>query len=89
MLKTFYVQTEKDTNRITDVIDYAYSDYQAVQLQTPLPPDILAGVYKLESGSAIYVQDWDKDSRLEELENQTAEYMVELDFRISNIELGL
>lgn len=27
--------------------------------------------------------------KLEQLENQTAEYMVDLDFRLSNIELGL
>ncbi len=27
--------------------------------------------------------------KLDQLENQTAEYMVDLDFRLSNIELGL
>lgn len=63
MLKTFYVQTEKDTSRITDCISYSYSGYQEVQLETPLPPNILAGCYKLESGSAVYVQDWDKDQK--------------------------
>lgn len=89
MTKTFYIQTEKDTNRVTDVIEYAHEGYAEVILEVPLPPKILAGCYKLESGSAVYVQDWDKDSRLEELENQTAEYMVDLDFRLSNIELGL
>lgn len=70
MLKTFYVQTEKDTNRITDVIDYAYSDYQEVQLETPLPPNILARCYKLESGSAIYIQEWDENKKIIDLETE-------------------
>jgi hypothetical protein len=89
MQKTFYIQTEQDTNRITDIIEYPYSDYQEVQLETPLPPKILSGCYKLENDSVIYVQDWDKDQRLDELENQTAEYMIDLDFRVCSIELGI
>lgn len=89
MTKTFYIQTEKDTNKITDAIEYAHDGYTEVQLETPLPPKILAGCYKLLAGSAVYVPDWDKDQKIVDLENQTAEYMVDLDFRLSNIELGL
>ncbi|PKM61730.1 MAG: hypothetical protein CVU99_02305 [Firmicutes bacterium HGW-Firmicutes-4] len=89
MIKTFYVQTEKDTNKVTDVIEYPYEDYIETLLETPLPPKILAGCYKLLAGSAVYVPDWDKDQKIVDLENQTAEYMVDLDFRLSNIELGL
>lgn len=36
-----------------------------------------------------YVPYVSPEDRIIELENQTAEYMVDLDFRISNIELGL
>ena len=68
MLKTFYVQLEKDTNKITDVIEYAYEDYIEVQLETPLPNNILASTYKLVNGSAVYVQEWDKNELLLKLE---------------------
>lgn len=70
MTKTFYIQTESDTNKITDVIEYAYSDYHEVQIETPLPPKITSGCYKLESGSVIYVQEWDKDQKIIDLENE-------------------
>lgn len=89
MLKTFYVQFEKDTNKITDCISYAYSDYQEIQLETPLPPNILAGCYKLEAGSAIYVQEWDKDQQVDDLALEIAENYLDHEFRISNIELGI
>lgn len=83
MLKTFYVQLEKDTNKITDCISYAYSDYEEVQLEIPLPPNILAGCYKLESGSAVYVQDWDKDAIVESLRNDMNNAIMELSMAIA------
>ena len=89
MIKTFYVQTEKDTQKITDVIEYPHEGYVETLLETPLPPKILAGCYKLLDGSVVYVPDWDVDQKIIDLENQTAEYMVDLDFRLSNIELEL
>ncbi|UYO62788.1 hypothetical protein LNN31_18785 [Acetobacterium wieringae] len=70
MLKTFYIQTETGTNRITDCIGYAHEGYAAVELETPLPPNILAGCYKLEAGLALYVQEWDKDQKIIDLENE-------------------
>lgn len=70
MLKTFYVQVETETNKVRDIIGYAHEGYAAVELETPLPPNILAGCYKLESGSVVYVQDWDKDQKIIDLENE-------------------
>ena len=68
MLKTFYVQTN-EINKITDVIEFSYQDYKEVQLNTPLPPNILGGAYKLVNGEAIYIEEWDNN----ELANKIAE----------------
>jgi hypothetical protein len=70
MIKTFYVQPEIDTNKITDVIEYAHDGYIEIQLETPLPSKILAGCYKLESGSAVYIESWDKDQKIIDLETE-------------------
>lgn len=47
--------------------------------------------FTIEKG--LYYDSVDREltdqEKLDQLENQTAEYMVDLDFRISNIELGL
>lgn len=59
MTKTFFIQTETDTNKITDVIEYAHDGYSEIQLETPLPSKIIGGAYKLLGGSAIYVPEWD------------------------------
>jgi len=71
MIKTFYVQTEQDTNKITDLIEYSHEGYAETLLETPLPPKILAGCYKLMVGSAVYVPEWDvelKDLKTEQQE---------------------
>lgn len=68
MTKTFYVQIEKDTNKITDVIEYAHEGYAETLQETPLPPRILEGCYKLVSGSVVYVGEWDKGEKVTALE---------------------
>lgn len=83
MLKTFYVQTEKDTGRITDVIEYAHDGYCEVQLETPLPPKIMAGCYKLLAGSALYVPDWDVDQKIEIMRNDLSNAVMELSMLIA------
>lgn len=61
MKKTFYVQIELDTNKITDIITYPHEGYVEVALDVPLPPKIASGCYKLVDGSAVYVEAWDND----------------------------
>lgn len=70
----FYVQLDKE-NRITDVIEYAYSDYKPVEWETPLPQKILAQCYELVNGQPVYREDWDQSEsdRIAELEAQLAE----------------
>ncbi|WP_414733446.1 hypothetical protein [Acetobacterium carbinolicum] len=70
MTKVFYIQVENDTNRITDIITMPFENYQEIQLETPLPPNILAGCYKLMGGSAMYVEAWDKDQKIIDLETE-------------------
>lgn len=83
MLKTFYLQIESDTNKITDVIEYAHEAYVGAVLAVPLPPKILSGCYKLESGSAVYVQEWDKDAIVESLRNDMNNAIMELSMAIA------
>lgn len=59
MIRTLYVQTEKDTNKVTDIIEFPYSDYKEIELELPLPPKIMSGVYKLTGLGVIYVPEWD------------------------------
>ncbi len=76
-MKTFYLQTD-NVNRITDVIEYEHEGYNPVELDTPLPPNILSGAYELISGSAVYRKEWDKSEdkqRLADLETAYAELM--------------
>ena len=62
-MRTFYIQKEKDTNIITDVIEYQKDGYTSTQLETPLPQKILTGCYKLINGSSVYVPELDFEMR--------------------------
>lgn len=61
MKKTFYIQTD-EINRITDVVSKPYEDYKPVELNTPLPPNILGRCYELLNESVIYRKEWDVSS---------------------------
>jgi hypothetical protein len=59
-----------------------------------VPEGVKAQEHKYTKASGFvknedYVPYVSSDERVTALENQTAEYMVDLDFRLSNIELGL
>lgn len=58
MQKQFYIQTSEN-NRITDIIEYPYEDYQPIILTTPLPVGIIGGAYQLVDGNVIYRPEWD------------------------------
>lgn len=58
---TYYVQVEKDTNRITDIVSYEQEGYEKVTLLLPIPPKIISGCYKLLDGSPVYMEAWDVD----------------------------
>jgi len=71
MLKTFYIQIEQYTNKITDCIEYSHVGYLEVILNTPLPSKIISGCYKLLADSAVYVPEWDVE--LNELKSEQQE----------------
>lgn len=76
MLKTFYIQTEKDTNKIIDTCEIETAlklGYIEVTLETPLPPNINCGCYKYENNSIIYVPEWDKNEDREKIEKLNKE----------------
>ena len=56
---TLYVQQEADTHKVTDIVSYPYGDYTEMELETPLPPKIMGGAYKVLGGSIVYVPEWD------------------------------
>ena len=70
MTKPFYVQLDSQ-NRITDVISMPHEGYQLVELEVPLPPNILSGAYELLEGSPVYRIQWDtkEQQRQEELDS--------------------
>ncbi|EQK42785.1 hypothetical protein C672_1729 [[Clostridium] bifermentans ATCC 638] len=75
MLKTFYVQTD-EVKRITDVIEIPYGDYVQVELNTPLPFQIMGGAYQLINGQAIYKPEWDTNylqAKITKLEKDNAD----------------
>lgn len=75
MKKTFYIQTDNQ-NRITDLLEFAYSDYKPVELDTPIPSEILSGAYELIGDSPVYRKEWDRSiemQRITDLENAIAE----------------
>lgn len=54
----FYIQLGNE-NKITDVIQYPYIGYIEVELQTPLPEGIGAGIYSFNNGELKYRSEWD------------------------------
>lgn len=69
----FYAQTD-EVNRITDVISYPAEGYAEFEFTPPLPPKVLSGCYELFDGQPIYRIEWDKDSKIEELEAKLLEF---------------
>lgn len=53
----FYVLLTAE-NQIKDIVTYFYEGYIEVELEVPLPYDILAGVYELKENKLIYREDW-------------------------------
>lgn len=77
MTKPFYVQLDSQ-NRITDVISMPHEGYQLVELEVPLPPNILSGAYELLEGSPVYRIQWDtkeleRQERMDKLEGKIRE----------------
>lgn len=77
MTKPFYVQLDSQ-NRITDVISMPHEGYQLVELEVPLPPNILSGAYELLEGSPVYRIRWDtkeqeRQERMDKLEGKIRE----------------
>lgn len=60
MIKQFYIQVN-ETQIITDILEFPYQDYIEVQLNTPIPPRIMSGCYKLVNGEVVYIQNLDED----------------------------
>lgn len=75
MLKTFYIQTD-EVKRVTDVIEMPYEDYVQVELNTPLPFNIMGGAYQLVNGQVIYKPAWDTNNlqdKITKLEKESAD----------------
>lgn len=75
MKKTFYVQIGEQ-NRITDIISFPFEDYKPIELDTPIPSQILSGAYELIGDSPVYRKEWDRSiemQRITDLENAIAE----------------
>ena len=67
MKKTFYLQIDERC-QIRDVIEFPYEDYKKVELNTPLPYEIMGGAYKLINDEVVYVPEWDKNKLVEDVE---------------------
>lgn len=81
-----------DDNEIQEIVDLQLVDgYYLDEIYYAIDGNYL--IFKQGEPAIINTEDVKLNQSLEQeisqLENQTAEYIVDLDFRLSNIELGL
>lgn len=88
----YYLQINEH-NIITDAITYPFENYIEYESDFPLPIGVYGGWFKLEGGTIVEYPELKPSTPLEErfdvLEGQHAEYSLDLDFRLSMLELGL
>lgn len=84
----FYIKVNQE-GIITDCIDYPHVGYVEYDV-TEIPQGIGSGYYKLIDGKAVVQPELKhEDPRvIESLVNDQADYLVDLDFRLLQIELG-
>lgn len=84
----FYIKVNADSI-ITDCIDYPHEGYIEYDVRE-LPQGIGAGHYKLVDGKAVEQSELKQvdPNVVERLVNEQADYLVDLDFRLLQIELG-
>jgi hypothetical protein len=88
----FYLQLDEN-NIIRDAIEYPFGNYIEYETEYPLPVGVLEGWFKLEGGKIVEYPELKPSAPLEKrfdaLEEQHAEYLLDLDLRLSMLELGL
>lgn len=91
MLKTFYLEIEKNSNKITDICDDQPTlglEYVEALLDTPLPNNANCGCYKFENNSMIYVPEWDKNEerkKIAKLEEEIVDVKKANNIRLQNL----
>lgn len=100
MIKTFYIQKNEESV-ITDIIEFPHEDYVEAQINTPLPPKIMSGCYKLLNGELIYIPNLDEDElvnkisileaekeALKQINSEQDNLIVDNAYKIAMLELG-
>lgn len=85
-MKKFYIQINEN-GKVTDIISKPHEGFVEVNLNTPLPYNIMGGVYQFVDGSVVYRPDWDTNLIEERFEQQAA-INIEVENAIADLTYG-